>query len=108
MRALLLLCCKPPSTFFLMVKGFWRLSIPLGESRDHPAVNPFGPASPPLETAELDPILVVVGGSDLLKDRAEEYAEKLRVGERRWSTRSSKDSNMASSPYIPIPTLLMN
>ncbi|CAH2056744.1 unnamed protein product [Thlaspi arvense] len=33
---------------------------------------------PPLETAELDPILVVVGGSDLLKDRAEEYAEKLK------------------------------
>lgn len=26
----------------------------------------------------LDPILVVVGGSDLLKDRAEDYAKKLK------------------------------
>lgn len=34
--------------------------------------------SPNLETMGLDPILVVVGGSDLLKDRAEEYAKKLK------------------------------
>ncbi|KAF7120323.1 hypothetical protein RHSIM_Rhsim13G0198900 [Rhododendron simsii] len=57
---------------------FWRLSIPVGETTDHPLVNPFGPASPPLERLYLDPILVVVGGADLLKDRAEDYTKKLK------------------------------
>lgn len=57
---------------------FWRLSIPIGETTDHPLVNPFGPQSPSLETANLDPILVVAGGSDLLKDRAEDYAKRLK------------------------------
>lgn len=57
---------------------FWRLSIPVGETTDHPLVNPFGPVSPSLERMDLDPILVVVGGSDLLRERAQEYAEKLK------------------------------
>lgn len=58
---------------------FWRLSIPLGETTDHPLINPFGPVSPSLENVDLDPILVVVGGSDLLKDRAEDYAKRLKA-----------------------------
>lgn len=57
---------------------FWRLSIPIGETTDHPLINPFGPVSPSLEAVDLDPILVVVGGSDLLKDRAEDYAKTLK------------------------------
>lgn len=61
-----------------LINRFWRLSIPIGETTDHPLVNPFGPISPPIEQLDLDPILVVVGGSDLLKDRAEEYAKKLK------------------------------
>ncbi|WOG94588.1 hypothetical protein DCAR_0313884 [Daucus carota subsp. sativus] len=61
-----------------LIERFWRLSIPVGETRDHPLVNPFGPVSPSLEDMALDPILVVVGGSDLLKDRAEDYAKKLK------------------------------
>ncbi|CAI9785822.1 unnamed protein product [Fraxinus pennsylvanica] len=61
-----------------LIDRFWRLSIPLGETTDHPLANPFGPISPNLEIIGLDPILVVVGGSDLLKDRAEEYAKKLK------------------------------
>lgn len=60
-----------------LIDRFWRLSIPLGETTDHPLVNPFGPVSPSLEEVELDPILVVVGGSDLLKDRAKIFWEKL-------------------------------
>ncbi|XP_075520069.1 strigolactones hydrolase CXE15-like [Primulina tabacum] len=62
-----------------LIDRFWRLSIPVGETTDHPLVNPFGPVSPNLEEMELDPILVVVGGSDLLKDRAQEYADKLKT-----------------------------
>ncbi|KAG4183794.1 hypothetical protein ERO13_A09G131800v2 [Gossypium hirsutum] len=57
---------------------FWRLSMPVGETRDHPLVNPFGPWSPSLEAVKLDPILVIVGGSELLKDRAEDYATRLK------------------------------
>ncbi|KAK9279370.1 hypothetical protein L1049_013049 [Liquidambar formosana] len=62
-----------------LIDRFWRLSIPVGETTDHPLVNPFGPVSPSLEAVELDPILVVVGGSDLLKDRAKDCAERLKA-----------------------------
>ncbi|KAI5667108.1 hypothetical protein M9H77_16961 [Catharanthus roseus] len=54
-------------------------SIPKGETKDHPLINPFGPLSPNMESMNLDPILVVVGGSDLLKDRAEEYTKRLKI-----------------------------
>lgn len=58
---------------------FWRLSVPDGETTDHPLINPFGPLSPSMENMDLDPILVVVGGSDLLKDRADDYAKRLKI-----------------------------
>ncbi|KAL5545643.1 hypothetical protein UlMin_005330 [Ulmus minor] len=56
---------------------FWRLSMAKGETRDHPFANPFGPNSPNLEKVALDPILVIVGGCELLKDRVENYAKRL-------------------------------
>ncbi|XP_030458431.1 probable carboxylesterase 15 [Syzygium oleosum] len=62
-----------------LIDRFWRLSIPAGDTTDHPLVNPFGPSSLDLEPLDLDPILVVAGGADLLKDRAEEYAAKLKA-----------------------------
>ncbi|CAM8960636.1 unnamed protein product [Rhodiola kirilowii] len=61
-----------------LIDRFWRLSIPVGETQDHPIVNPFGPNSPPIEPLDLDPILVVCGGSDLLKDRAKDYVINLK------------------------------
>ncbi|XVE61340.1 hypothetical protein DITRI_Ditri06bG0031600 [Diplodiscus trichospermus] len=70
-----------PSEAFLnldMLDRFWRLSLPIGETRDHPVANPFGPWSPSLEAVTLDPILVIVGGSELLKDTAEDYARRLK------------------------------
>lgn len=57
---------------------FWRLSLPDGGNTDHPLSNPLGPGSPNLELVPLNPILVVVGSCDLLRDRAEEYARKLK------------------------------
>lgn len=57
---------------------FWRLSVPLGANTDHPLVNPFGPESVNLEVVGIEPMLVVVGGCDLLRDRAVEYAEMLK------------------------------
>ncbi|GLT45081.1 hypothetical protein SLA2020_189400 [Shorea laevis] len=61
-----------------MLDRFWRLSMPTGETRDHPLANPFGPSSRSLETLILDPILVMVGAKELLKDRAEDYAKRLK------------------------------
>lgn len=50
----------------------------MGETTDHPLVNPFGPNSPNLEKVDLSPILVIVGSCDLLRDRALDYANKLK------------------------------
>ncbi|XP_045830429.1 probable carboxylesterase 15 [Trifolium pratense] len=70
-----------PNDAFLnleLIDRYWRLSIPIGENTDHPLVNPFGPHSKSLEEIDLDPILVVVGENDLLKDRVEDYARRLK------------------------------
>lgn len=40
--------------------------------------NPFGPMSPSLDSIRIEPMLVIVGGSELLRDRAKEYAYKLK------------------------------
>ncbi|TKY61880.1 carboxylesterase 15 [Spatholobus suberectus] len=61
-----------------LLDRFWRLSMPVGETRDHPLANPFGPGSPNLEQLKLDPILVIIGGNELLKDRAADYATRLK------------------------------
>ncbi|KAL5708940.1 hypothetical protein ACHQM5_019683 [Ranunculus cassubicifolius] len=61
-----------------LIDRFWRLSIPVGDTMDHPLVNPFGPVSPSLKSKSFDPILVVVGSSDLLKDRGRDYAMQLK------------------------------
>lgn len=52
--------------------------MPVGESRDHPLANPFGPASLNLEAVALDPMLVLAGSNELLKDRVEDYAKRLK------------------------------
>ncbi|CAA0818778.1 Probable carboxylesterase 15 [Striga hermonthica] len=57
---------------------FWRLSLPIGSTADHPSANPFGPSSPNLESVELDPMLVLVGGCEVMKDRIEDYYKRLK------------------------------
>lgn len=57
---------------------FWRLSIPKGEDRDYPLANPFGNCSPNLEMVSLDPMLVIVGSKEIMKDRVEDYARRLK------------------------------
>ncbi|CAD6221083.1 unnamed protein product [Miscanthus lutarioriparius] len=57
---------------------FWRLSLPAGATRDHQAANPFGPDSPELGSVDFRaPVLVVVGGLDMMRDRTVDYAERL-------------------------------
>ncbi|GAA0172968.1 deacetylase [Lithospermum erythrorhizon] len=58
---------------------FWRLSLPDGHDLDDPLSNPFGPKSPNLGTVSLDPILVMVGGNEVMKDRIHQFAAKLKL-----------------------------
>ncbi|RCV40532.1 hypothetical protein SETIT_9G062000v2 [Setaria italica] len=72
----------PPGPFLTLTVSdqFLRLSLPSeGDTRDHPAVNPFGPDSPPLGGVALPPTLVVAAGRDLLRDRVAGYAARLRA-----------------------------
>ncbi|WOL15303.1 putative carboxylesterase 15 [Canna indica] len=57
---------------------YWRLALPAGATTDHPVANPFGPGAPSLEAADLDPMLVAVAELDLLRDRALDYASRLK------------------------------
>ncbi|KAH6802815.1 alpha/beta-Hydrolases superfamily protein [Perilla frutescens var. frutescens] len=70
----------PPEQFLNleMLDRFWRLSVPRGETLDHPFANPFGPSSPRLDCIKLDPILVLVGGSEVMKDRIQDYSKRLK------------------------------
>ncbi|CAI9097527.1 OLC1v1033975C1 [Oldenlandia corymbosa var. corymbosa] len=56
----------------------WMLSLPIGKNADHPLANPFGPYSKNLETVKMDPMLIIAGEKELLKDRVENYAMKLK------------------------------
>ncbi|WCJ34128.1 alpha/beta-Hydrolases superfamily protein [Euphorbia peplus] len=70
-----------PSEQFLnleILDRFWRLSMPFGEDRDHPLANPFGPNSLNLQPLALDPMLVIVGSNELMKDRIKDYAFNLK------------------------------
>ncbi|CAL4944775.1 unnamed protein product [Urochloa decumbens] len=58
---------------------FLRLALPEGATRDHPAVNPFGPDSAALDAVAFPPTLVVGGELDLLRDRIADYAARLKA-----------------------------
>ncbi|KAL9274386.1 Carboxylesterase 15-like protein [Drosera capensis] len=60
------------------IDRFWRLSLPIGATRDHPLANPFGPDTPSLEGVPLAPMLVVMGEHDPLKDRVKDYSDRLK------------------------------
>ncbi|KAL6627412.1 hypothetical protein ACP70R_031138 [Stipagrostis hirtigluma subsp. patula] len=61
-----------------MSDKLWRLSLPVGATRDHPAANPFGPDSPALEPVAFLAVLVVSAGLDILRDRVSRYAARLQ------------------------------
>ncbi|TXG66402.1 hypothetical protein EZV62_007677 [Acer yangbiense] len=63
--------------------GFWtvleaKLAVPIGENQDYRLVNPFGPFNPSLAAVVLAPMLVVVGGSEIMRERVNDYATKLQ------------------------------
>ncbi|KAL6847944.1 hypothetical protein ACP4OV_022072 [Aristida adscensionis] len=72
---------EPPAGVNLTVPAadqLWRMALPAGATRDHPAANPFGPESPDLEAVALPPALVVAPGRDVLHGHALRYAARLR------------------------------
>ncbi|KAL6636783.1 hypothetical protein ACP70R_024355 [Stipagrostis hirtigluma subsp. patula] len=71
----------PPGPFVTLpvYDQFCRMSLPVGATRDHPALNPFGPDSPALEAVALPPVLVVGGEHDLLRDRIVDYVSRLKA-----------------------------
>lgn len=46
----------------------WKSFLPHGSNRDHPACNIFGRNSPDLASVALPPMLVIIGGLDILQD----------------------------------------
>lgn len=54
------------------------MSLAVGKTTNDPIANPFGPKSPSLELVKLDPILLIVGGGEIMKDRVKLYAKKLK------------------------------
>jgi acetyl esterase/lipase len=75
----------PPDVFLTLAlyDQMWRLALPAGASRDHPAANPFGPESPPLDSVDLPPVLVAVGDRDMLLDRIADYVARLKAAGKR-------------------------
>jgi len=55
------------------------MALPEGADKDHPFSNPLAASSdyPTLAKATLPPLLIVVGGRDMLRDRAKAYYESL-------------------------------
>ena len=47
---------------------YWKAFLPPGANRDHPACNIFGPNSQDLSHILFPPVLVIIGGLDILQD----------------------------------------
>lgn len=56
----------------------WKAFLPEGATRDHPAANVMSADSPDISGLSLPPLLVVVAGLDLLKDRNLQYVEHMK------------------------------
>ncbi|XP_071697060.1 strigolactones hydrolase CXE15-like [Rutidosis leptorrhynchoides] len=88
----------------------WKMSLPIGKSRDHPFANPFGPMSPSLELLELDPILIIVSKDETMKDRVKFYAEKLQEYGKvvRYSEFDGEHGFYRNDPYSDVSNSLLN
>lgn len=71
--------CPPDAFITLQLSDTsWRVSLPVGSDRDHPFSNPWSPRAPKLEEVPLPPLLVAIGGRDILRDRGHDYCESLK------------------------------
>ncbi|XP_044476078.1 probable carboxylesterase 18 [Mangifera indica] len=66
---------------FINVQGtdlLWRMFLPEGADRDHPAANVFGPKSKDISGLKFPATIVIVGGFDPLQDWQKRYYEGLK------------------------------
>ncbi|GLJ18768.1 hypothetical protein SUGI_0335120 [Cryptomeria japonica] len=86
---------------------FWKLSLPVGAKKDHPACNPL---SKPLRNVRLPPLLVCISENDVLKQRNMEYCQVMNNGHQNVSHVIFKDVGHAFQVLNPdsqrIPELL--
>lgn len=61
-------CKNVPMVSVTSLDWFWKSFLPHGANRDHPACNIFGRNSPDLSNVALPPVLVIIGGLDILQD----------------------------------------
>ncbi|KAH9329596.1 hypothetical protein KI387_001704 [Taxus chinensis] len=59
-----------------MTDTMWRLALPLGSNKDHPFCNPLVETS--AGSLVLPPMLFLIGGRDILKDKQLQYCEFLK------------------------------
>ncbi|GLJ18754.1 hypothetical protein SUGI_0334930 [Cryptomeria japonica] len=57
------------------VEVFWKLSLPVGAKKDHPACNPLAEA---LDDVSLPPVMVCISERDVLKQRNMDYYHALK------------------------------
>ncbi|XP_050369126.1 probable carboxylesterase 18 [Argentina anserina] len=57
---------------------YWKAFLPVGENRDHPVVNVFGPRSEAVLGFNFPATIVFMGGFDILKDGQKRYCEGLK------------------------------
>ncbi|KAJ1702652.1 hypothetical protein LUZ63_002431 [Rhynchospora breviuscula] len=70
-----------PKTAFLTPEAcarYSKLALPVGATREYPALNPFGPESPNLENVDMGPILVIAAERDILIDSNLNYVDRLK------------------------------
>lgn len=71
--------CRPGAFLTAeMSDRYARLILPGGATRDYPVLNPAGPEAPGLEAVAMAPSLVVAAEHDILRDRNEHYARRMR------------------------------
>ncbi|XBI48370.1 hypothetical protein VPH35_112134 [Triticum aestivum] len=73
--------CSPADVLMSLAlfDQMWRLALPVGATRDHPAANPFGPESASLDDVAFPPVLVLNAEHDLLRDRTADYVARLKA-----------------------------
>lgn len=51
-----------------LLDWFWKAYLPPDANRDHPACNAFGPCSEDISNVLVPPVIMFVGGRDILQD----------------------------------------
>ncbi|KAF3339456.1 2-hydroxyisoflavanone dehydratase-like protein [Carex littledalei] len=59
--------------------SIWKIVCPSTTGLDDPWINPLSENAPPLSGLGCEQVLVLVGGTDTLRDRGRDYYEKLKV-----------------------------